>query len=72
MTTTVTVKAHDWPVRVSGFLMKDGNPVPGANYEERGTVQPHTEVEFVCHDHMDLLVQELPLPTDVGPSSSAS
>lgn len=69
MTTTVTVKTHDWPVRVSGFAMSDGEPVPGAQYEERGTVPPRSEREFVCHAQMDLLIQELPLPAEPAPST---
>lgn len=69
MTTTVTVKTDDWPARVLGFPIQDGQPVEGAEYQHLGEVPPNSEVAFHPHAGMNLLVQELPLPSALNTAS---
>lgn len=62
MTTTVTVKTHDWPVQVLGFPLVDRQPVEGGEYEGLAIVPPNSEQEFHVHCGQDVLVKELPIP----------
>lgn len=61
MTTTVTVKTHDWPARVLSFPCDDNRcPLADEQYQEIGTVEPNSEQSFVVHRNQNLLVQEMP------------
>jgi len=61
MTTTVTVKTHDWPVRVSAFpLGEDRKPVEGGEWQELGMVPKHSSQDFHVHSAIDLCIQEFP------------
>lgn len=59
MTTTVTVKTHDWPVEVRTFPLANREPVEGADWSEPQRVEPNSSREFVVHDGQDLMVKEL-------------
>jgi|GEM_PF-2580230 len=59
MTTTVTLKTHDWPVRVSttdAYQTEDR----GVLHTESETVPAHAEREFYITDTRSLVFEELP------------
>lgn len=60
MTTTVTVKTHDWPVKVSSFALTNREPNDDANWEKVAEVPANSSQEFIIHNGQDLLFTELP------------
>ena len=63
MTTTVTLKTHDWPVDVETVDSY------GRVYDsETVTIPPHTERQFYVTSTRDLRFSELPLVSDGGPA----
>lgn len=62
MTTSVTIKTVDWPVRVLEFPISRGRPKCNAEWSEIGEVEPHSERVFYAHSGADILIQELARP----------
>jgi hypothetical protein len=59
MTTTVTLKTHDWPVDVT----TTDNYEAGRHLTTKvETVEPHTERQFHITDSRSIMFAELPLP----------
>ena len=59
MTTTVTVKTHDWPVSVQQFPLEDREPIKGAEWSEIEVVPANSIKEFHVHSGVDLMFKEL-------------
>ena len=66
MTTTVTLKTHDWPVDVETIDSTDRS-----YHSVTETVPPHTERQFHIHSTRDLRFTELPLVSSSGEAPSA-
>ena len=72
MTTTVTVKTHDWPASVQQFPLCNRQPVEGAEYIEIAVVEPHSSYDFHPHSGADILIRELPSPEERGEVAEAA
>lgn len=66
MTTTVTLKTHDWPVQVLEFPLIERQPVEDAEYVELAIVPPHSSRDFHVHSSADLLFKELASDEEQG------
>lgn len=64
MTTTVTLKTHDWPVDVETVDSYDR-----VYHAVTETVPPHTERQFYVTSTRDLRFTELPLVSQGGEAS---
>jgi hypothetical protein len=66
MTTTVTLKTHDWPVDVETV-----DSYERVYHSVTETVPPHTERQFVIHSTRDIRFTELPLVSIGGAEAEA-
>lgn len=70
MTTTVTLKTHDWPVKVTTT-----DHFVGEDYSHDGvtvqTVHPHKSVDFHITNTRSIAFDELPVPVAPAPETEA-
>ena len=67
MTTTVTIKTHDWPAKVVATDVTDykhGDTHVVGHQTTTQIVEPNSEQQFVITNTRSLAFEELPKPTE--------
>jgi hypothetical protein len=73
MTTTITVRTHDWPVYVSAFPCDSNRkPLEDGQYSHIATVPANSEQEFIVYREQDLLFQEMPSEAETADAEAAA